>query len=150
MNRNICAISALLALLSGCSADVPPATVVSQESMVAGRWYSAEQVERGAGLYQQHCAVCHAADGSATSEWRTPDKDGNYPPPPLNGTAHTWHHPLEMLDFTIVNGGIEFGGVMPGFGAVLDESERLAIVAWMQNLWSDEIYSAWKSIDDRS
>jgi len=149
MYREFLAVLALAAYLSGCSPDGPQKTAVPQEPTVAGRWYNAEQVEQGSGLYQLHCAICHAADGSATSEWRTPDANGNYPPPPLNGTAHTWHHPLEMLDYTIVNGGIEFGGVMPGFGAVLDEAERFAIIAWMQNLWSDETYANWKKIDER-
>ncbi len=150
MNRILFAAFALTALLSGCSPDGSQDALAPQVSTVAGRWYSAEQVERGTGLYQIHCAVCHGADGSATSEWRTPDASGIYPPPPLNGTAHTWHHSLELLDSTIVNGGVEFGGAMPGFGAVLDESERLAIVAWIQNLWSDEIYANWKKISDRS
>lgn len=96
------------------------------------------------------CAVCHAEDGSATSEWRTPDPAGNYPPPPLNGTAHTWHHPLDMLDHTIANGGMEYGGLMPGFAGTLDKSERLAIIAWFQSLWTDDIYARWSEINDRS
>ena len=89
----------ILLLASGCAETESPSTVV------AGRWYSVEQVRHGHGLYQAHCAVCHAADGSATADWRTPGPDGNYPPPPLNGTAHTWHHALELLDDTIADGG---------------------------------------------
>lgn len=117
---------------------------------VAGRWYTAEQVFAGEPLYQTYCAVCHAADGSATADWKTPGADGNYPPPPLNGTAHTWHHPLELLDYTIVNGGVEYGGVMPGFGEALDEAQRLAIVAWFQSLWTDEVYEKWLEIEKRN
>lgn len=117
---------------------------------VPGRWYTEAQVEAGEPLYQTYCAVCHAADGSATAEWRTPLADGNYPPPPLNGTAHTWHHPLEVLDNTIANGGAEFGGVMPGFGAALDGADRLAIIAWFQSLWSDDIYARWEAIELRT
>jgi hypothetical protein len=33
---------------------------------------------------------------------------------------------------------------------VLDEEQRLAVIAWFQSLWSDEIYTRWKSIDARS
>jgi mono/diheme cytochrome c family protein len=134
----------LLLLAAGCAESVVDSTPV------AGRWYSEQQVAAGGPLYQAHCAVCHAADGSATADWRTPDANGNYPPPPLNGTAHTWHHPLEVLDDTIVNGGVQFGGVMPGFGTALNEGQRLAIIAWIQSLWSDEIYSRWQEIESRN
>lgn len=122
----------------------------SPADKLPGRWYTAAQVEAGGPLYQAYCAVCHAADGSATADWRTPGPDGNYPPPPLNGTAHTWHHPLAVLEETIANGGAAFGGVMPGFGATLGEADRLAIIAWFQSLWSDEIYARWADIDSRS
>ena len=115
-----------------------------------GRWYTDSQVSSGEALYQTHCASCHGADGSATAEWRTPGADGHYPPPPLNGSAHTWHHPLDVLTDTIANGGGAYGGVMPGFGAALDYDQRLAIVAWIQSLWSDEIYARWAEIDARS
>ncbi|MGI9203718.1 MAG: c-type cytochrome [Woeseiaceae bacterium] len=131
-------------ILCGACSKVPQA-----EAPLPGRWYTASQVTAGEPLYQQYCATCHAADGSATSEWRTPDANGNYPPPPLNGSAHTWHHPLEVLDQTIVNGGVEFGGVMPGFGTVLAEADRLAIIAWFQSLWADDIYRRWWAIEQR-
>ncbi len=72
------------------------------------------------------------------------------PPPPLNGTAHTWHHPLEVLDNSIANGGVEFGGVMPGFAEALNEDERMKIIAWFQSLWSEDIYERWQSINARS
>lgn len=130
-------------ILYACVEDPVP------EQPLPGRWYSAAQVSAGADLYQTHCAVCHAADGSATADWRTPDENGIYPPPPLDGSAHTWHHPLAMLEQTIVDGGAPFGGVMPGFGSVLDSSERRAIIAWCQSLWSDEIYARWRTIDER-
>jgi len=132
-----------LMLCGGC--NEPP----QAEAPLPGRWYTASQVTAGEPLYQQYCAVCHATDGSATAEWRTPDGNGNYPPPPLNGTAHTWHHPIEVLDQTIVSGGAEFGGVMPGFGAVLAEADRLAIIAWFQSLWTDDIYARWWAIEQR-
>ena len=132
----------LLVLIAACADSAPES--------VPGRWYTAEQVKAGAPLYQSWCAQCHAADGSATTDWRTPDTNGNYPPPPLNGTAHTWHHPLEVLTDTIAEGGAAFGGVMPGFGHVLDEADRLAIVAWIQSLWNDDIYRRWEEIDNRS
>ncbi len=133
----------LLFLVAACSGNSP------DQETVPGRWYTVAQVESGAALYQMHCAACHAADGSATAEWRTADADGNYPPPPLDGTAHTWHHPLEVLDNTIANGGIAFGGVMPGFADALSSDGRMAVIAWFQSLWPDDIYERWHSIDER-
>ncbi len=130
--------------VAACTGNAP------DQDTVPGRWYTATQVVSGEALYQTHCAACHAADGSATAEWRTPDADGNYPPPPLNGIAHTWHHPLEVLDNTIANGGIAFGGVMPGFAEALSSDDRMAIIAWFQSLWPNDIYERWQSIDERS
>jgi mono/diheme cytochrome c family protein len=130
--------------VSACSGSAP------DQETVPGRWYTAAQLDSGETLYQSFCAACHAADGSATVEWRTPDADGNYPPPPLNGTAHTWHHPLEVIDYTIANGGIAFGGVMPGFADALSSDDRMAIIAWLQSLWPDDIYERWQAIDERS
>ena len=143
-NRRHGATAWPLLLLAACSAeDVPP-------EPVPGRWYTEQQVAAGAPLYATWCASCHGADGSATAEWRTPDDDGIYPPPPLNGTAHTWHHPLAQLDHTIAAGGAEYGGVMPGFGPVIQAEDRLAIIAWFQSGWPDDIYERWRAIDERS
>ena len=115
-----------------------------------GRWYTQAQVDAGTSLYQVHCAACHAVDGSATADWRDLDTSGHYPPPPLDGTGHTWHHPLEVLDYTIATGGVALGGVMPGFAEALSIDDRLAIIAWIQSLWPDAVYARWVAIDERS
>lgn len=119
------------------------------DATVPGRWYTQTQVASGQAIYADNCAVCHGDDGSATADWRIPGADGSYPPPPLNGTAHTWHHSLEQLDNSIANGGIQFGGVMPGFAATLNENQRLSVIAHIQSLWPDAIYSKWEEINER-
>lgn len=131
-------------VLAACGSGEP------NVATVPGRWYAAAQVDTGRALYVYHCAVCHGADGSATADWRTPGPDGHYPPPPLNGSAHTWHHPLEVLDKSIKNGGSEFGGVMPSFGASVNKNQRQAIIAFIQNWWPDEIYAKWNDIEQRN
>ena len=113
------------------------------------RWYSAEQAASGGNLFGEHCAGCHGTRAEGTPSWRKRDASGNYPPPPLNGTAHAWHHPLSVLDGTIVRGGAAMGGVMPGFGHILDRDQRLAVIAFFQDFWSDEIYLRWKEINGR-
>ena len=69
--------------------------------------------------------------------------DNKYPPPPLNGTAHTWHHPLNVLRRTVRKGGVSLGGSMPGFVDKLSNREIDTILAWIQSHWSDRIYRIW-------
>ena len=137
-------IGAALMAVASCTEKTPP------ETPVEGRWYTHEQVTRGRDLFQQHCAVCHGRLGEGLADdWKKTDANGNYPPPPLNSTAHTWHHPIEILLRTIENGGVPLGGVMPAFGSVLDEDDALDVIAYVQSLWTDDIYTRWLSIESR-
>jgi len=108
------------------------------------RWYNEQQVKNGEKHFQTHCTSCHNADASGTSNWREKDINGNYPPPPLNGTAHTWHHHLDSLRRTVRIGGVALGGVMPGFADKLNNQETDEVLAWVQSHWSAEIYAAWQ------
>ncbi len=105
----------------------------------AERWYSPEQVKMGEKIYLQHCQSCHGDRGVGTKDWRTPLKDGSFPPPPLDGSAHAWHHPLDDL-LNTVDKGLNH---MPAFGDKLDEAERRAVIAYLQSLWPDGIYDLW-------
>jgi thiol:disulfide interchange protein DsbC len=109
------------------------------------RWFTEEQVKQGSALFQQYCASCHGQNAEATSNWKQPDSNGNYPPPPLNGTAHTWHHAKDSLKRTIVEGGVKIGGVMPAFGNKLTDPELDAVVAYFQSFWTNSIYKSWAS-----
>lgn len=123
---------------AGGSDPAPPSSAPPPE-----RWYARAQVERGHDLFQTHCAECHKADASGTPDWRTPLANGKYPPPPLNGTAHTWHHPLSVLQRTVRIGGVPLGGTMPGFADELSAGQIDDILAWVQSRWPDEIYRIW-------
>ena len=70
-------------------------------------------------------------------------------PPPLNGTAHTWHHSLDLLDQIIAEGGAFYEGNMPGFSGQLSREDRRAVIAYFQSFWTDEIYNAWMEINNR-
>lgn len=107
------------------------------------RWYSSEQVQRGERLFQQNCAACHGRNAEATPNWKQTDADGNYPPPPLNGSAHAWHHDLEILRRTIRQGGVPLGGVMPAFEEQLSAAEIDSVIAFFQSRWPDDVYSKW-------
>ncbi len=125
---------------SSVAGDNPPAVT---QAAVTGRWYSADQVARGGELFQQYCATCHKPDASGTPNWREVGADGKYPPPPLNGTAHAWHHPMQVLRRTVMIGGVPLGGSMPAFGDKLSPSQIDDVLAWVQSHWSERIYRVW-------
>jgi mono/diheme cytochrome c family protein len=138
-------IGLLLALTSLVSCqEKSPTLLTGLAENTMGRWYSSQQVEQGQSVFAEHCAVCHGdkAQGN-TDNWRQRLATGFFPPPPLDGTAHAWHHPLSVLLQTIEQGGVALGGVMPGFSSVLSDADKLAAIAYFQQFWSDEIYSQW-------
>lgn len=138
------AIIALLIALAGCDEFGS-----SVEQQVSGRWYTQSQVEQGQELFQMHCAVCHGAKAEGTVNWFKRDAEGNYPPPPLDGTAHAWHHPMPVLESVIAEGGVAFGGLMPGFANTLQEEEIRSAIAYFQSQWPEDIYQQWLDINGR-
>lgn len=160
MFRKLTLLSGLIGLLNlaGCSDSEQPVAdraepddqVVKQSQDAVQRWYSEQQVRAGKPLYQKYCAECHQPDASDTPNWRERGADGKFPPPPLNGTAHTWHHHLDGLRRTIRIGGVPLGGVMPAFGDKLSDREIDDILAWIQSHWPDQIYSSWEGINARA
>lgn len=110
---------------------------------VEGRWYTQSQVDNGYQVYQANCAVCHKPDASGTTNWQQLDANGKLPPPPLNGTAHTWHHSMNILRRAVREGGIPLGGSMPGFKDKLNAEEIDAVLAWVMSNWPDNIYQVW-------
>ena len=103
------------------------------------RWYNKEQVKSGQVLYRQNCQQCHGQKGVGTTNWRTPLKDGTFPPPPLNGSAHTWHHSIDVLSARIREGGRK----MPAFKTKLKDEEIMAVLAYIQSLWPEITYRTW-------
>ena len=109
------------------------------------RAYDPAVIEVGRALFQDNCAACHGRNAEGTTaEWRKRDQDGKYPPPPLNGTAHAWHHPIPVLSKTIREGTIGMGGSMPAQGEKLGPAEIVAIIHWMTSLWPDDIFRMWQ------
>ena len=117
--------------------------LVSWNATAAERWFNQAVVDHGAELFQQNCAVCHGANAEGTSDWKKTDANGNYPPPPLDGSAHAWHHSIPQLVRSIKEGGVKLGGVMPPFADKLSDQDVLAVIAYFQSKWPDEIYAGW-------
>jgi mono/diheme cytochrome c family protein len=110
---------------------------------VPERWYSQEQVAIGKPLYAEYCADCHGDSGQGGENWDRPNKDGSYPPQPLNGSGHSWHHSRTSIEKTIAQGGTHPGATMPGFADSLDKQQRQAVIAVFQDFWDDKTYSGW-------
>jgi thiol:disulfide interchange protein DsbC len=108
-----------------------------------GRWYNADQLVKGEQLFLQNCASCHGANAELTVDWKKTDSNGKYPPPPLNGTAHAWHHSRQQLKETIQRGGVALGGVMPAFESTLNDEEIDAVISYFQSKWPEQTYRKW-------
>ncbi len=119
-------------------------SVTAFGAQAAPRWYSMDQVAQGEKLFQANCAGCHGdqAQGQVV-DWRRPLPDGSMPAPPLDGSAHAWHHPLKDLLWVIREGTMQRGGKMPPFKGWLAGEDQQAIVAFFQQKWDDGIYRAW-------
>lgn len=107
------------------------------------RWYTPVEVTRGKEIFGENCAGCHGQNAESTTNWKTVAANGQYPPPPLNGTAHAWHHPLDVLKMVIEQGGEPVGGVMPAWGDRLSDRQIIDVVASFQSYWPDDVYQSW-------
>lgn len=103
----------------------------------------AAQVNRGREIYQQNCAVCHGLNAEGAPNWKTPDADGNYPPPPHDDTGHTWHHSDRVL-YEIIRDGfsdpLRPGSPlrMPAWGDKLSDADIRTVIEYFKSLWTDE------------
>ncbi len=110
------------------------------------RWYSEAQVQTGQQLFENHCAACHGLQAQGlVANWKQRDDNGLLPPPPLNGSAHAWHHAMPLLLEIVQQGGSLYDGSMPGFVDVLNTQEQLATVAYFQSYWDNETYNLWQA-----
>jgi len=110
------------------------------------RWYSIDQINTGQVVFENHCASCHGIKAQGlVGDWKQSDADGFLPAPPLNGSAHAWHHDLPLLLEIVQQGGASYHGQMPGFAALLDAQEQLAVIAYFQHYWNNETYRIWQA-----
>jgi mono/diheme cytochrome c family protein len=137
-----------LAGLIGVAGVLPAGGVIADSATgtsgaAVERWYSRDHVERGAALYAEHCAACHGQNAEGTKNWRQRNADGKFPPPPVDGTGHAWHHPINILGAQIKFGAPGGQGSMPGFADKLSDDQIIDVIAWFQDRWPDEVYASW-------
>lgn len=113
------------------------------QDVVIVRKLDSEKVQRGKIVYQTNCANCHGQNGESKPGWRKVGPDGKYPPPPLNGDAHTWHHSTDTLTKTIREGSPPEIGNMPGWGNKLTDEEIDDVIVWITSIWPAEVYGIW-------
>lgn len=157
MKYNIMVFAIVSSLgLAGCdnSVDADKSLPVGQSASggvdMPPRNQNMQQILRGGRLYQQHCATCHGKLAQGTANWRQRDEEGKFPPPPLDGSAHTWHHSTEQLTGIIKNGTLDRGGNMPAWKDRLDDQDIADVLAWIKAQWPDEIYAQWYHNDQRA
>ncbi|KFL32344.1 cytochrome C [Devosia riboflavina] len=108
----------------------------------------------GRQLYVDHCASCHGVNLEGQPNWKVRLPTGRLPAPPHDSSGHTWHHSDRQL-FRIVKDGP--GAIMPGyqtdmpgFGAVMSDSEITAVLDYIKGTWPDrqrEIQAAKSAAD---
>lgn len=133
----------VLVPLAGCNQQPSGHTVETMSGAPIVRHHDPAKVAEGEKIYRQNCARCHGANAEGDPQWRQPGPDGTYPPPPLNGTGHAWHHPRAWLEQMIHEGSPPGQGNMPPWKDKLTDTEIDAVVEWFQSKWPDQVYGAW-------
>ncbi|MHB1145251.1 MAG: c-type cytochrome [Thiobacillus sp.] len=136
--------------LAGCD-RMPSGGPDDAGETVVERKQDPAQVARGKAVYDKSCLECHGAGGKGQpGDWRVRDADGHFPPPPLDDSAHAWHHPTAVLLEVIREGSPQGQGKMPGWKGRLTEQEMQDVVAYIKSLWSDPVYQLWWKMEQQS
>lgn len=122
------------------SPPVPPAALFAVKPPV-----SMQALNRGARLYQEHCASCHGPEAQGHPDWQNPKVVAA---PPLNGTGNEWKRRKQDM-IAVIKNGAKRGGipVMPGWNGRLSDREIEDIIIWYQALWPADVYDRWLKVD---
>ena len=98
-----------------------------------------DPVALGRDVFARIYAQCHGAQAEGYA----------YPlAPPLNGSAHTWHHPDAQLRDWIQNGKLGVAQ-MPPYGDQLTAAEIDAVIVYIKSLWPEQQRAIQKEINRR-
>ncbi|HVR32766.1 MAG TPA: cytochrome c [Acidimicrobiia bacterium] len=130
----------VVVLVSGCSRTSAPVSTVLDLAGGAPPpppidW---ELAAAGESLYLQQCAACHGADLRGAPDWKTPNDDGSYPPPPHDSSGHSWHHSDATLTDLILNGSGFEQSRMPEFAGRLSGDDVRAILQYLKSEWGEQ------------
>jgi mono/diheme cytochrome c family protein len=135
----LCLASGLL--LSACSRD-DGVTSTDDPGFGTDPIMSLERMNRGAALYQEHCAQCHGPEAQGHPDWENTQVVAA---PPLNGTGNEWKRSHKQL-MVVISDGLQRKGteVMPGWKGRLKDEEIEDIILWFQALWPKEVFDKWQ------
>lgn len=136
-------LMAVLAIVTlGCerkdTSVAPPSSPLATLEQPAGL----SAMNRGARLFDEHCAQCHGPEAQGHPDWQNPQVVAA---PPLNGTGNDWKRSRAQLVAIIKNGAMRKGTpVMPAWSGRLSDQEIDDIISWFQALWPPEVYATWR------
>ena len=86
--------------------------------------------------YEQYCQSCHGKNGvgERPKDMYAQDSYG-FVAPPLDNSAHGWHHTDDGLAYTILNGSSRNPRMLP-FKDMISEEDARNVVAYIKSLWS--------------
>jgi len=108
------------------------------------------QVALGGQIYAERCARCHGANLEGQPNWMARKPDGRLPAPPHDASGHTWHHPDQQL-ITMTKKGLSgilpnYESDMPAFEGVLTDEQIVAVLAFIESSWPEEIRSRQRAL----
>ena len=139
----------LFLVIGSAGCDQQPKVMSSSTGLMPQRSYDENQLALGKQVFTDNCAVCHGDNAQGANNWHQRNADGSFPPPPLNGTAHAWHHSLDVLYDVISNGSQPGQGNMPAWKDKLSKEQIEATIMWFQSLWPDQVYAGWYEMQQR-
>ena len=133
----------LFLVMAAVACEQNPQMSSSSTGLMKQRKYDPAALTQGRKIFTEHCANCHGGNAEGHPQWRQVGSDGKYPPPPLNGTGHAWHHSRDVLRDVIKNGSPSQQGNMPAWKDKLSAEQIEQVIDYFQSLWPDSVYSAW-------
>ena len=145
-------LTGMVLVLSGCdqktAQEANTTAAPAKSTLIPQSELDRAQIARGKQVYDNNCQQCHGVDGKGQpGDWRQRKPDGLFPPPPLDDTAHAWHHPTEVLIGALKRGSPPGVGDMPSWEGKLTEAEMNDVIVYVKSLWSAEIYQHWLKIE---